>query len=319
MLWMAALTQDRSRLMKTGMLAGSVVITLAMLVQSCSRGSSYKEVKPVRGDLTAAVMVTGRVQPDNRIDIKPPLPGRAEKVLVREGDFVKKGQILLWMSSAQRVALIDSAKLIGPAEAAYWEKKNPPTPVFAHSDGLIIQRNIEPGQVFGESNAILVMSDIFVVEAPIDETDLARIENGQQASVVLDAYPNVEIPSKVYRISHEATTVENVISYRLEISFDETPEFVRVGMTALVRFEMEADRDALLVPSEALRADENEIYVFASAKNSSYPEKRKVKIGLTNGLQTEILEGLREDDRVYIPVPRSEAPRPKNLKTIIPL
>lgn len=46
-----------------------------------------------RGDIELSVLTTGDVRPRNRLEIKPPIPGRAEEILVREGDVVRKGQI----------------------------------------------------------------------------------------------------------------------------------------------------------------------------------------------------------------------------------
>jgi macrolide-specific efflux system membrane fusion protein len=53
--------------------------------------------------------------PQNRLEIKPPIAGRAEEVLVNEGELVKAGQIIAWMSSTDRAALLDAARAQGPA------------------------------------------------------------------------------------------------------------------------------------------------------------------------------------------------------------
>jgi multidrug efflux pump subunit AcrA (membrane-fusion protein) len=49
--------------------------------------------------LDISILATGVVQPQNRLEIKPPIAGRIERVLVEEGETVKRGQILAWMSS----------------------------------------------------------------------------------------------------------------------------------------------------------------------------------------------------------------------------
>ncbi|HRO66969.1 MAG TPA: HlyD family efflux transporter periplasmic adaptor subunit [Pseudobdellovibrionaceae bacterium] len=285
----------------------------ALAVHSFSSNSEYREVLPKRGDLTSSILTSGRVQPDNRVDIKAPIPGRVEKILVKEGDHVKKGEILLWMSSSERAATLDAARLIGPEEVAHWEKHNPATPVVAPVDGLVIQRNIEPGQAFSTADAILVLSDRFVVEAPIDETDVARIEENQSATTTLDAFPDHPLDSKVLRVAHESKTVNNVTTYMMEIELKEVPDFVRVGMTANVSFQIAAKKDVLLVPSEALKATENELYVLVGNPGSGKPEKRVIQIGLSDGITTEVVSGLREDEVVYIPVtePLGKTPKAK--------
>ena len=78
--------------------------------------TTYKEVKVHKGTLQQTILATGTVQPENRVGIKPPIAGRVEKVLAQEGDKVHKGQILAWMSSTERAALLDAATSKGPAE-----------------------------------------------------------------------------------------------------------------------------------------------------------------------------------------------------------
>lgn len=272
------------------------------------KSDQYVEVTPTRGDLSARILASGRIQPDNRVDIRPPIPGRVEEILVREGDHVKQGQILLWMSSSERAAIIDAARVVGPEEAKHWEKTNPATPVIAPVDGLIIQRNVEPSQSFGTSLPILVLSDRFVVEAPIDETDVSRVTVGQQATTIVDAFPETPFESRVLRVAHESTQVNNVTSYMMEIEILNPPEHLRIGMTATVEFETVSKRDTLLIPSVALQATENQIYVLAAEKSGGRPERRDIQIGLSDKNMTEVVSGLSESDVVFIP--NQNAPKP---------
>src|SRR5437879_3423656 len=71
-------------------------------------GQAWQRAELTRGDIIIGVQATGNVQPQNRVAIKAPVPGRIEQVLVREGDWVKRGQILAWMSSGDRASLLDA-------------------------------------------------------------------------------------------------------------------------------------------------------------------------------------------------------------------
>src|ERR1039457_1700231 len=73
------------------------------------------------GSIQNAVEVTGKVQPQNRFEIKPPMSGRVDQILVREGEHVKAGDILAVMSSSERATLLDSARLQGPQAVKQWE------------------------------------------------------------------------------------------------------------------------------------------------------------------------------------------------------
>jgi membrane fusion protein, macrolide-specific efflux system len=262
---------------------------------------AYREVAATRGDIAVTILSTGVVQPQNRLEIKPPIAGRAEEVLVKEGDVVKKGQILAWMSSTERAALIDAARAKGPEELKRWEELYRPTPVLAPIDGVIILRNIEPGQTFTATDAVLVMSDRLIVMAQVDETDIAQIKLKQRAGIVLDAYPDRPFDGRVDQIAYDATTVNNVTTYNVEVLPDKVPSFMRSGMTANVSFVTASRKDVPLVPSEAIAVRNGEPYVLvAPEKGGAAPQRRVIKTGLTDGKHTEVLDGIAPGERVLV-------------------
>ena len=94
-----------------------MVLVIALVVAFYSRqhpqGASYEPTKVTRGGLQVSILATGAVSPENRLEIKPPIAGRVEQVLVEEGQMVKKGDILAWMSSTERAAVLDAARAQG--------------------------------------------------------------------------------------------------------------------------------------------------------------------------------------------------------------
>src|ERR1700746_3068337 len=73
-------------------------------------------VRATEGSIEDTVEATGEVQPLNRVEIKPPIAGRIENLRVDEGNTVKSGQILGWMSSTDRAAILDAARAKGEDE-----------------------------------------------------------------------------------------------------------------------------------------------------------------------------------------------------------
>ncbi len=264
--------------------------------------TKYREEKVERADLEVTILSTGVVQPQNRLDIKPPTPGRVEQVLAQAGDRVRKGQILAWMSSTERAALLDSARSKGAEELKRWEELYRPTPIMAPISGMIILKNVEPGQTFTNTEAVFVLSDRLTVKAQVDETDIASVKVGQTTRIILDAYAKESIPARVDKIAYDAKTVNNVTTYIVDVLPNETPEFMRSGMTANVTFFVDARKQVLTIPSEALKVIEGnyEVLVPDTENPKAPPRSVPVTIGITDGKRTEILAGLSEGDTVLI-------------------
>jgi membrane fusion protein, macrolide-specific efflux system len=260
---------------------------------------SYEPAKVSRESLAVVILATGTVQPENRLDIKAPIAGRAESVLVEEGQMVRKGQILAWMSSAERAAMIDAARSKGADELKKWEDLYRPTPIIAPIAGTIIQRDVESGQTFTISDAIFVMSDRLIVEAQVDETDIAQIKLNSDAEIILDAYPKDKIPGKVRQIAFEAKTINNVTSYIVKVLPDKVPDFMRSGMTANIHFSIAAKDNILTIPNEAILSKRGAKALLIPGKDGQ-PSEANVEFGMTDGRRTEIISGLKEGDTVLI-------------------
>lgn len=259
----------------------------------------YRAVSVKRGPIEVTIVSTGVVQPRNRLEIKPPIAGRVEEVLVREGERVAKGQLLAWMSSSERAALLDAARARGPEEVRRWEELYRATPILAPINGTIIARKVEPGQTFTSNDAVLVMSDQLTVRAQVDETDIAKVKLRQSAHVTLDAYPDTSFGGVVEEIAYDAKTVNNVTTYDVNLLPQKPPAFLRAGMTANVNFRLESRDAALLMPAAAIKVRDGKTYALVPAEDGS-PVEREIRVGVSDGRNSEVLEGLAEGDKVLI-------------------
>lgn len=279
-----------------------------LLLAGCGSGNSKKGqgggLKPVtvtRDDMEITVLATGNVQPKNQLYIKPPIAGRVEKIFIQEGAFVRKGQILVELSSTERAALLDVARAQGPEALAKWQDMYLPTPLLSPLSGQIVSLPTVPGQAVGTGDTIMVMSDHLIVSTQVDETDLAQIKLNQKALVTLDAYPGQPVNASVKRIAFQSTLVNNVTMYQVEVWPDKVPPSMRSGMTANVVFQVAEKPGVLVLPSEAVQQrGERSIVLLAGAKASDKPTPQPVETGLTDGKMTEIVSGLKEGDRVMV-------------------
>lgn len=259
---------------------------------------TYSEYKVERGDIAIRILSTGTVKPKNRLEIKAPVAGRIDQVLIKEGSVVRKGQILAWMSSTERAAMLDAARAKGEDEYKKWSELYLSTPVLAPISGTIILKSVEPGQTFTNTDAIFTMSDVLTVQALVDETDIAQIKLNSSASIVLDAYPKFPITAHVDKLAFDSTTTNNVTTYAIEVRPDKTPDFMRSGMTANVTFSVQSKNNILVVPSEALKVIDGKSVVLR--KGEKAPVEVTISTGISDGKNTEVLEGLNENDSILI-------------------
>lgn len=281
----------------------TLLALIIVMLASCGgekKSKKMEAVKVTRGNLAAYIPSTGIVTPRNRLEIKPPVAGRVEQILVQEGDRVRKGEILAWISSSDRAALLDAARSKGADELKYWEDVYKPAPIIAPIDGFIILRNFEPGQTFTMSDAILVMADRLIVKAQVDETDIGKIQPGQKATIVLDAYPNDKSDAVVESIEYESQVINNVTIYQVYVQPSNVPAYFKSGMSATVNFAQESRQNALLLPLRAVRKQNGQSFVFTNGKDKPIVPVQ-ITTGLDNGTDIEIVTGLSEGDEVVIP------------------
>lgn len=272
-------------------------------------GEVLREIKPTIGHIHTTITSTAIVQPQNRLEIKPPINGRIDKILVKEGDTVTSGQTLVMMSSTERAALLDAARGRGPEELKYWEDVYKPTPLISPINGEVIVSTDDPGQTITSSDVVMVLSDHLIVQAQVDETDIGGIRVGQEAVVSLDAYPAIKIKGKVDHIYYESTTVSNVTIYEVDILLETVPEVFRSGMSATVEIVEKTKDNALLLPLEAVKKNkEGMSYVLLAQGSGKTPVERKVEMGISDEKNVEIISGLYENDRVLVSSRKYELP-----------
>ena len=123
-----------------------IFLAVSVLLAGCSGGKKglggkaggYRAVPVVKDDLQITVLATGNVQPNNQLVIYPPISGRIEKIMVKEGDTVRKGQKLMDLSSTERATLLDEAANQGTSQLAHWQQLYQETPLLSPENGEVI-------------------------------------------------------------------------------------------------------------------------------------------------------------------------------------
>lgn len=274
-----------------------------------SKANVVEEIHPDRGDIEVTISTTGTVQPQNRLEVKPPINGRVEEMLVAEGDIVKKGDLLARLSSTDRAALLDAARSKGEESMAYWEDVYKPTSLIAPIDGEVIVRSVEPGQTVSASDPVVVLSDRLIVKAQVDETDIGGVTWGQKATVSLDAYPAQQVAGTVDHIAYESKVVSNVTIYEVDIVLEEIPAIFKSGMSANIEIVKDRREGVLRLPLKAVKHGDRGDVVLIKDKDGQKPIHQRVEVGLSDDKFIEIKNGINESDCIVIEQEKSSIPK----------
>lgn len=136
---------------------------------------------------------------------------------------------------------------------------------------------------------------------------MTRLTAGQTVDVQVEAVPGLRVAGVVERIAPQATIKNNVKGFAARILLKNVDKRIRPGMTANIKIPVASAESVLAVPLAAVFTDihpetgETDRYVFV--KNGNRPERRPVRIGVTDYFHAEIQQGLEAGEVVFLELP----------------
>ena len=133
------------------------------------------------------------------------------------------------------------------------------TEITSPIDGVVVERNVDVGQTVAASlsapQLFLLAEDLSKLEilAAVDESDIGQIQQDQDVSFTVQAYPNRTFAGKVRQVRLQSTTTSNVVTYTVVVSVENPGGQLLPGMTATVDFVVAKATDVFKVSSAALR------------------------------------------------------------------
>lgn len=283
-----------------------------------------------RGEAVDAVYASGVVEYVRQARIAPVVTAPIRSVLVREGETVRRGQVLAQLDEgpqaatalqleaqaaqaraaadrqqrlfsagfAAKAALDDADAQRRAAEAAAQSARLRLRDyrLSAPFAGRILRRDAEPGDLASAVTPMFVLADphSLRVTADVDERDMARIAVGMDAAVRADAFPDRTFPARVTQVTPQGDATGRVFSVRLSLPAD-TP--LRPGMTVETNLIAARRPDATLAPTAALR--DGAVFVVQHGK----AHRRTVTTGAAGPQKTEIVRGLAPGEQVVVNPP----------------
>ncbi len=166
-------------------------------------------------------------------------------------------------------------------------------------DGTVISRAVDVGQTvaasFNTPTLFEVAEDLtqMQIETSVSEADIGKVKVGQKAYYTLDGYQDRKFEGEVTQVRLASTTTNNVVTYAVIISVDNSEGLVIPGMSANVSIITNKVNDALCVPLQALK--------FTPETNGQKYEKQGIWIQTKNGLKRYDIElGASDDNRTQV-------------------
>jgi HlyD family secretion protein len=178
--------------------------------------------------------------------------------------------------------------------------------------GTVLSRDVEIGSPVSSilnlgANATLVMTlgDInqVFVRGKVDEADIGRVRLGQPARIRVETFKDKTFEGRVTQISPMGVEKDNVTNFEVRVSIDNPGKELKANMTANAEIVLEEHPNALIVPESAVTYDAQKNASIDVADPASKSGRRRiaVKLGVGNGTKVQVLEGLKDGDKVILP------------------
>jgi HlyD family secretion protein len=183
--------------------------------------------------------------------------------------------------------------------------------IVAPIDGIVLSRDVEIGDavssilVMGSSaTQIMTIGDIHEVYVlgKVDESDIGKVTLNQPARIKVESFKDKTFNGKVTKIAPMGVEKDNVTTFEVRVSIDNSDGELKTTMTANAEIILEEHPDVLTVPEAAIIYDKDKKAYVEVVDPKAKEGKRKISItaGISNGSKTEVLSGLKEKDQVVL-------------------
>jgi len=188
--------------------------------------------------------------------------------------------------------------------------------ITAPVDGIVIARKVDLGQTLAATMTTPVLFTVaqditkMNISASVSEADIGQVKDGQPVDFTVDAFPDEVFRGQVTQVRKSPTTTQNVVTYETIITVDNPEQKLFPGMTADVSILVAERTKVLKIPNTALRytppdgakfeqtppskLERNQRLVYSPGADGAKLKPVIVKTGITDGVDTEIIEGLAE-------------------------
>ncbi len=275
------------------------------------------EVK--KGIIKKTVSTSGYIKPVNEAYLSfattGTTGGTVERILVKRGEIVERGQELVKLEDKQEhlnylkakneyelakitgsPSQIEEKKLTMEVALDRYESKT----LRAPFSGKIVDIFVSEGDfIEGTHDVIYLIDDSsYEVAASISEVDCLEVKVGQRVEIELDILKGHIFPGTVTEVAEYARMEGGVVTVPVTLRMDEVSPYFKPGFSATAKIIVNMIENTIIVPVTALSTSSRGSVVLKVEDNKALPTP--VQIGISDGFYQEIKEGLQEGDRIIV-------------------
>ena len=324
----------------------------------------FKTSKPFYTSINTKTVATGKLNPEEEVELKPQIAGIIDKIMVEEGDLVQKGDLIATIrvvpneqSLVGANSQINSAKLsydnaktlydrnkilfekgviskqdfensqlsLNQANETYRQAQNnyqiikkgslsgggsANTSITAQISGTVLEIPVREGDQVIESNSfnagttVATIADMskMIFEGKVDEAEVGKISEGKDIKVVLGAINDKDFPAKLTFVAPKGVEENGAVQFTIKADVTVEPSTkIRAGYSANAEIGLDAKEKVLVIKESLLQFDRFTEKPFVEVKTGEGTfEKRDVTTGLSDGINVEITEGVKENDEIKV-------------------
>ena len=200
----------------------------------------------------------------------------------------------------EKLALVEKGRIKS-------ERLNVESVIRAPVSGTVLELAVHEGDPvvpltsFQAGTALAVMADMktLLFKGTVDEIDVGKLTEGLPARIKIGALPEVIVLGKLSKISPKSKTSEGATLFDVEIDIVSAKGVVlRAGYSANADIVVKEKKGVLLIPERLVKFEGGKATVEIPGEMGKEPSKKEIKYGLSDGMNVEVTEGLKEKDAV---------------------
>jgi HlyD family secretion protein len=183
--------------------------------------------------------------------------------------------------------------------------------IVSPMDGLVLSRDVEIGDAVSsililgsQATKIMTLGDVseVYVKGKVDEADISKVYIGQPARIVVESLKDKKFEGKVTKISPLGVEKDNVTTFEVRVSIQNPTGELKANMSANAEIILEERHNVLLIPESAVIYDKDRKTFVETPDPGSKTGRNKlsVKLGISNGVKTEVVSGLKDGQQVIL-------------------